>query len=51
MRKRDILKEPTLKLALISQLLNKDYYSDLVTPPPLAKIILIRYNHDEIRKL
>ncbi len=44
MKKREILKEPALKLALSNQLLNGDYFSDLVIPPALSKIILIRYN-------
>jgi hypothetical protein len=51
MKKREILKEPALKLALTNQLLNADYFSELVNPPALSKIILIRYNQSEIRRL
>lgn len=51
MRKREILTEPTLKLALTHQMLRPDYYDDLLAPPPsLTKIILTRYNNQELRK-
>jgi len=51
MKKREILKEPALKLALTNQLLNSDYFSELLNSPALSKIILIRYNQSEIRRL
>ena len=51
MKKIDILGEPLLKQALTNQLLNKDYYSEFTNPPALAKIILVRYNYDEIKKI
>jgi len=44
MKKREVLKEPALKLALTNQLLNGEYISELVNLPALSKIILVRYN-------
>lgn len=50
MKKKDILKEPTMKLALINQLLNSDYFAEYVAQPTLSKIILTRYNKQEIKR-